>query len=143
MENLDMTKNTNTSDLSGLIKLKLSVIKYHNANPYTESSIARDACYTSFNSVQFKLRGDGQMADVAAEIKGLIPDEGQEITNVKLERLLDRYEGMEIELAILEDRHNADKAVYKEITGDEWTARPKRTFKSNGMSLDSRLAKFA
>lgn len=133
-----MTKKNPT-----LVELKLAVIKYHEANEYTETAIARDACYTSFNGIQYKKTGNGQMADVAAEIKGLLPERGQEITDVKLARLLDRYEGMETELAILEERHAADKAVYKLITGEEWTARPRRTHVSTGHGLDSRLAKFA
>ena len=137
-----MTKTTNTS-LEALIELKLQVIKFHEANEYTETSIARDACYTSFNSMQFKSTGNGQMADIAAEIKGLMPERGQEIADVKIERLLTRYEQMEVELEILTDRHKADKAVYKAITGEEWSARPKRTYKSNGLGLDDRLKKFA
>lgn len=136
-----MTKQTNTS-ISKLIELKLKVIKFHEANEYTEASIARDACYTSFNSVQYKKTGTNQMADVAAEIKGLIPQRGSEIADVKLARLLDRHERMEEELAILEERHEADKQVFKQITGEEWTARPKRTHKSDGLGLDDRLKKF-
>lgn len=136
-----MTKQTNTS-INKLIELKLKVIKYHEANEYTEASIARDACYTSFNSIQYKKTGPNQMADVAAEIKGLIPERGSEIADVKLARLLDRHERMEEELAILEERHEADKAVFKQITGEDWTARPKRTHKSTGLGLDDRLKKF-
>jgi hypothetical protein len=126
-----------------LVDLKLAVIKYHDTNSYLETSIARDACFTSFNSLQWKKTGQGQMLDTTAEIKELLPQRGQEITDVKLERLLDRYEQMEIELSVLEERHNADKAVYLVITGDEWTAKPKRTYTSDGMGIDSRLAKFA
>lgn len=137
-----MTTTTNTS-IKDLIALKLQVIKFHEANEYTETSIARDACYTSFNSIQFKKTGNGQMADIAAEIKGLMPERGQEIADVKIERLLTRYENMEVELDILTDRHDADKAVFKLLTGDEWTARPKRTHKSTGLGLDDRLKKFA
>ena len=131
-----MTKQTS------LVELKLAVIKYHNANEYLEGAMARDACFTSFNSLNWKKTGDGQMSDIAAEIKDLLPQRGQEITDVKLERLLSRYEQMEQELAILEERHAADKAVYKAISGDDWTARPKRTHVSSGQGIDSRLAKF-
>lgn len=133
-----MTKKHTT-----LIELKLAVIKYHNANEYTEASIARDACYTSFNSINYKKTGQNQMADVAAEIKDLLPQRGQEITDVKLARLLDRYETMEQELEILSERHAADCAVYEKITGETWTARPKRTHVATGHGLDARLAKFA
>jgi hypothetical protein len=125
-----------------LVALKLAVIKFHNANEYLEVAMARDACFTSFNSLQWKKTGTGQMGDVAAEIKELLPQRGQEITDVKLERLLSRYEQMETEYAILEERHNADKAVYKTIAQEDWSARPKRTHVSTGQGIDSRLAKF-
>jgi hypothetical protein len=131
-----MTKQTN------LVDLKLAVIKYHNGNEYLEISMARDACFTSYNSLMWKRTGAGQMGDLAAEIKDLLPQRGQEITDVKLERLLDRYEQMEAELAILEERHAADKGVYFLLAGEEWTARPKRTHVSTGHGIDSRLAKF-
>lgn len=131
-----MTKQTN------LVELKIAIIKYHNANEYLEVAMARDACFTSFNSLNWKKTGDGQMGDIAAEIKELLPQRGQEITDVKLERLLSRYEQMEAELSILQERHDADKAVYKAIAGEEWTARPKRTHVATGHGIDSRLAKF-
>jgi hypothetical protein len=127
---------------NNLVALKLATIKFHNANEYLEVAMARDACFTSHNSLTWKKTGTGQMADVAAEIKELLPQRGQEITDVKLERLLTRYEQMETELAILEERHNADRAVYKIIAQEEWTARPKRTHTSTGHGIDSRLAKF-
>jgi hypothetical protein len=125
-----------------LVALKLATIKFHNANEYLEVAMARDACFTSYNSLMWKKTGNGQMGDVAAEIKELLPQRGQEITDVKLERLLTRYEQMEAELSILEDRHNADKAVYKLIAQEEWSARPKRTHVATGHGIDSRLAKF-
>lgn len=133
----------NLINANDLVALKTAVIKYHGANEYTEKAIARDACYTSFNSLQFKLRGDGQMADVAAEIKDLMPQRGQEIADVKLARLLDRYEGMEQELAVMEERHAADCAVYKQLTGEEWLNKPRRTHTSSGLGIDDRLKRFA
>ena len=125
-----------------LVALKLAVIKYHNSNAYLETSMARDACFVSFNSMQWKKTGQGQMLDTTAEIKELLPQRGQDTADTKLERLLDKYEQMETELNILEERHIADKAVYREITGEDWTAKPKRTYTSEGMGIDSRLAKF-
>lgn len=131
-----MTKQTS------LVDLKLAIIKYHNANEYLEVAIARDACFTSHNALMWKSTGTGQMLDLTAEIKELLPQRGQEITDVKLERLLSRYEQMEAELTILQERHDADKAVYFLITGEQWTAKPKRTHTSEGQGIDSRLAKF-
>lgn len=132
-----------TNKHTSLIELKLAVIKYHNANEYTQSGIARDACFTSFNSMTFKKTGDGQMSDLAAEIKDLLPQRGQEVTDVKLARLLDRYEAMEAELEVLCERHAADCAVYEQIVGKTWMPNPRRTHKSAGHGLDNRLAKFA
>lgn len=130
-----MTKKTPT-----LVELKLAVINYHPKEmEYLKNGIARDACYTSFNSLTYK---QGQMADVAAEIKDLLPERGSEIVDVKLARLVDRHEAMEIEHQELVERHAADLEVYKTVVGEEWTPRPKRTHKSTGFGLDDRLAKF-
>jgi dynactin complex subunit len=129
-----------------LVSLKKAVIKYHDANPYLELAMARDACFTSYNAVDWK---NSQMSDVAAEIKDLMPQRGQEITDVKLEKLLSRYESMEIESNTLTERHNADKEVYADIAKEHgltpaiWSHKPKRTYTSDGQGLDSRLAKFA
>ena len=139
MENLEMTKNNKTSS-TNLVDLKLAVIKFHNANVYTETNIARDACFTSHNSLDFKAK---QMADVAAEIKDLMPQRGSEVADVRIEKLLTRYDSMEMELYDLSIRHEADLEVYKQITGETWSARPRRTHKSSGLGLDERLAKFA
>lgn len=135
--------NKNLIPANDLVALKLAVINFHSANEYTNVAIARDACYTSFNSIQFKTRGDNQMADVAAEIKDLLPQRGQEVIDVKLAKLLDRYEAMEDELAVLQERHDADLAVFKQLAGKDWTASPRRTYTSKGQGIDSRLAKFA
>jgi hypothetical protein len=83
------------------------------------------------------------MADIAAEIKDLLPERGTEIADVKLARLLDRYEGMEQELEVLSQRHAADCEVYMQITGEMWTPRPRRTHTATGLGLDDRLKKFA
>jgi hypothetical protein len=139
MENLEMTKNTKTSS-TNLVDLKLAVIKFHNANVYTETNIARDACFTSHNSLDFKAK---QMADVAAEIKGLMPERGSEVADVRIEKLLTSYDSMEMELYDLSIRHEADLEVYRQITGETWSARPRRTHQSSGLGLDERLAKFA
>ena len=131
---------TNSNTLS-LVELKLAVINYHEeANDFLKVGIARDACYTSYNSIGWK---KNQMSDTAGEIKVLMPQRGQEIADTSLERLLSRYEQMEDELETLIERHNADKEVYKQITGQEWLNKPKRTHVSNGLGLDARLKKFA
>lgn len=134
-----MTKATKTPS-TNLVDLKLAVIKFHNANIYTETALARDACFTSHNSIAYK--GE-QMSDVAAEIKELMPQKGQDVVDSKLDKLLNRYDSMELELYDLNIRHEADLEVYRLITGEVWSARPRRTYKSSGLGIDSRLAKFA
>jgi len=132
-----MTKKQSTS-LSPLAELKMAVITYHKGNEYVymRSQIARDACYTSHNSLTYKR---GQMADIKAEIVGLHEASGSEVVDVKIERKVMIYQGMEAELEELTERHNADLEVYKAVTGDNWTPRPKRTHKSDGLGIDSTL----
>lgn len=116
-ENLDMTKNT-----SKLIELKLAVIQYHDGDQmdYLQSGIARDACYTSFNSLSYKKK---QMADAIADYETAV-NEGRDAPQM---RILSMIERMEVELEELEERHFADCAVYTIVTdGQEWEAQPKR-----------------
>jgi hypothetical protein len=128
-----------------LVQLKIAVIKFHDANQYLEVAIARDACFTSHNAVTWK---ENQLSDTVGEVKALMPQKGQEITDVKLDKLLTRCELIEAELLILQTRHDADKEVYKIIAEEHgatpavWSHKPKRTFTSEGHGIDSRLAKF-
>lgn len=134
-----MTKKQDPS-LAALIELKLAVINHHKGevNEYLRSQIARDACYTSHNSVQFK---SGQMADIRAELMDLAPAKGSEVIDVKVERKVEIYQRMEDELAELVERHNADLAVYSKVTGEKWTPRPKRNHKSDGLAVSDELAR--
>lgn len=112
-----MTKKTST-----LIELKLAVIQYHTGDnmDYLQRGIARDACYTSFNSLAYKRK---QMADTIADFETAVV-EGR---NTIAERLATRVENMEVELNELIERHEADKAVYEIICdGEEWTLEPKK-----------------
>ena len=112
-----MTKKTST-----LIELKLAVIQYHTGDnmDYLQRGIARDACYTSLNSLTYKRK---QMADTIADFETAVVEGRDTIA----ERLATRVENMEVELNELIERHEADKAVYEIITdGEEWTAEPKK-----------------
>lgn len=112
-----MTKNAST-----LIELKLAVIHYHNGDQmdYLQTGIARDACYTSFNSLQYKKK---QMADAISDYETAVI-EGRDAPQM---RILSMIERMEVELEELEERHEADRAVYTIISdGEEWTSQPKR-----------------
>ena len=64
------------------------------------------------------------------------------VASADVARLLDRYEGMETELAVLQERHDADRAVYKQLTGEEWLNKPRRTHTSSGLGIDDRLKRF-
>lgn len=108
-----MTTKNNTSNL---IDLKLAVINYHDGEnmDYLRQSIARDACYTSFNSLTWKKK---QIADAISDFETAVA-EGRDSIQM---RIVTKIEGMEAELTELEDRHEADKAVYFIISeGQEW-----------------------
>ena len=107
-----MTKTT-----SQLIEMKLNVIKYHNDEnmDYLMKGIARDACYTSYNSLQYKRK---QMSDTIVEFEeaAVANNEG------KAHSLAKRLDNMQIELDHLIERHDADLSVYEIITdGEQWT----------------------
>ena len=116
-----------TNTLSELAKMKLDVIKYHadtittdlNGEEITNLkdlvSMARDACYTSNNSVGF---AKTQISDALAEYDQAVEDKNQrqvESSSRYLEILQSRL-GTQLE------RHQADVAVYANLTGGEvWT----------------------
>lgn len=128
-----MSKSTKaTTATPTLTELKLAVVNFHSGE-YTRISVARDACYTSHNSIQWKL---GQMSDLKAEIASLMPlDDQSEVVSVKLAKKLDIFHSMEDELAELEERHNADLEVYKLTSGDDWMRTPRSTGKAESSSI--------
>ncbi len=134
-----MTKKTPTAERT-LYDLKIAVVNFHKGNEfeYLRNQIAKDACYTSHNSLMWK---QGQMADIKAEIADLAEASGSEVVDVKLDKKIALYQAMEPELDEMSMRHTADCAVYLEVSGEAWTARPKRTFKSDGLGRDAALAK--
>lgn len=112
-----MTKNA-----SKLIELKLAVIHYHAGDnmDYLQRGIARDACYTSYNSLGYKRK---QMADTIADFESAVIENKDTIA----ERLAARLDNMNIELEELVERHEADKAVYELICdGEEWFPEAKK-----------------
>ena len=112
-----MTKTT-----SSLIELKLAVIQYHAGDnmDYLQRGIARDACYTSFNSLQYKKK---QMADAIADYETAVVEN----RDAPQMRILSMIERMEVELEELDERHECDKGVYHIITdGEEWSMTPKK-----------------
>ena len=129
LENLDMTNNAST-----LIELKLAVIQYHSGEnmDYLQKGIARDACYTSFNSLAYKRK---MMADAIADFETAVT-EGRD---VPAERLCTRIENMEVELDALIERHEADKGAYTIISdGEEWS--PTKATRNVSSDLAKRVA---
>lgn len=127
---LEMTK-LNITSYKDLVAAKTAIINYHKGDEYEyiRESMARDACFTSHNSMMWKT---GQMADIKAELVEWRKDNtGAEVIDVKIARKMKLYRSMEPELAELEERHQADREVYKAITGDEWKPRGKRDHSSD------------
>ena len=115
-----------------LADLKLAVVNFHSGE-YTRISVARDACYTSHNSIQWKL---DQMSNLKAEIASLMPlDDQSEVVSVNLAKKIDIFRSMEAELAELEERHNADLKVFKAVTGEDWKRNPRSTGKAQSSSI--------
>jgi hypothetical protein len=113
-----MTKTTPT-----LIELKLSVIQYHAGEgmDYLQKGIARDACYTSFNSLKYKKK---LMADAISDYETAVVEN----RDAPQMRILSMIERMEVELEALEERHTADKSVYEIITdGEQWSMAPQKS----------------
>ena len=124
-----MTENT-----SQLIELKLKTIQYHSGDnlDYLQKNIARDACYTSHNSVAYKKK---QIADACADFESAISED----RSMRAEALCTRIEKMQEELEHLDERHEADLAVYMIIhDGDEWT--PERRQRKVSADLAKKVA---
>ena len=130
-----MSKATNTSKTTTtLADLKMAVINFHKGddNEYLRTQVARDACYTSNNSIQWKLQ---QMSDVKAELASLMEGEGVEVVDINIDRKVEIYDKMQLELDELQLRHDADLEVYKTITGEVWSSRPKSKMAKNSQGV--------
>ena len=122
-----MTKKT-------LVEMKLAVIMYHNGDnmDYLLNGIARDACYTSYNSINYKKK---QIADNLADLETAIVEN----RDVRADAIARRLDNMEIELNHLIERHDADKEVYSLVTdGEQWT--PERKSRNVSGDLAKRVA---
>lgn len=129
-----MSKSTkSTSATPTLAELKLAVINFHKGNDmeYLRQQLARDACYTSANGLKWKTE---QMSKLKMQIAELVPEQGTEVSDIKLARLVDIYHGMEVELEELQQRHDADLEVYTIVTeGEVWYAKPKKKADTNAL----------
>lgn len=139
-----MTKQNITS-YKDLVKAKVAIINFHKGdeNEYLRISIARDACYTSFNSIEWK---SDQMSEIKNEVAAWRRENPDaEVIDIKIAKKLSLYNKMEEELFELQERHSADCEVYTEITqGETWSHKPKRTHVSDGLgeiaAIDKLLA---
>lgn len=115
MENLDMTKQLKPSDI---IAQKMEHIKYFtNDNQYLLVSIARDACYTANNSLEYKRK---QLSDALADY-----DRHIEEKNVNAVERAERYiVRLNEELEILMCRFEIECGVYELFTGEKWSPKP-------------------
>lgn len=127
-----------TKTLSKLAQMKLEIIKYH--THYKESSkienvdgtldaydlndkfiigLARDACYTAHNSLQFKRQ---QISDTIAELE-VNQSEGRVYQAERNDEFIKSR--LMPEFDELKCRYEADCEVYKHITGGETYMPPK------------------
>jgi hypothetical protein len=115
MENLDMTTQLKASDI---IAQKMDHIKYFtNDNEYLLVNIARDACYTANNSVEYKRK---QLCDTLAEY-----DRHIEEKNVNAVERAERYIArLNEELEVLMCRLEIEMSVYELFTGEKWSPKP-------------------
>lgn len=121
LENTIMTKKTLT-----LVERKLAVLDWFNGlqdvapNERFVESIAKDECYTSKNSLDYKKR---MLADRLADYE----DAAEQKQHIKMDALQKLIDNVEDELALLETRHEADLSVYEQVTGKSWEPAPKKT----------------
>ena len=125
-----------TISLTNLIDMKLAVIKHHAGehNEYLRKSLAGDACYSSHNSLEYKSK---QMSEKRAELASLRPAEGSEVIDIKLAKGVDVYNRMSDEMLELQERFDADKAVYYTFTSEQWKPWKKTTQKSVSAVISS------
>lgn len=121
MEYTIMTKKTLT-----LVERKLAVLDWFQGtqdvipNERFIEGIAKDECYTSLNTLNYKRR---LLSDKLVEMEEA-EEKGQDIKAMAVQKLIDNIED---ELALLEERHEADLSVYEQVTGKAWEPAPKRT----------------
>ncbi|BAQ87968.1 hypothetical protein [uncultured Mediterranean phage uvMED] len=127
-----MTRNTTKS--KDLVELKLAVINYHSGDSltYLRESIARDACYTSNNGIQYK---ETQISENTNSLKDLRETfSGAEVTHVQMSKLAFVIKEQKKELKELTDRHQADLKAFKKLVGKEWTQNPKKSGSKNKLA---------
>lgn len=128
-----------TKKIADLIKIKMDAIAFHQPTEWDQNNLAYMHCYATSGRIRYL---EDQAADLRGEYKTLEAENGgSEVVDVKLDRILDRLEQIEADITLLTVEHEANTAVFKKLTGKEFTVKPKRTHKSAGLSRDQRAAK--
>tara|TARA_B100000424_G_C22646344_1_gene356815 strand:- start:184 stop:600 length:417 start_codon:yes stop_codon:yes gene_type:complete len=117
-----------------LVDSKIEVINYHSGDSltYLRESIARDACYTSANSIQYKSDQISENRDKLADLRETYS--GQEVIHVQMSKLAYVIGEQQKELSELNDRHHADLEVYKKLVGKAWTQNAKSSNSKNKLA---------
>lgn len=124
---------------SDIIKQKLEHIKYFSDDDINEVvliGIARDACYTANNSLNFKKK---QLADTLAEYDRHVAEEDK-YSAERSERYASR---LYTELEVFEERLHIEKTVYFSISGEEWHPTQKRTVARKSVGIEALRKKIA
>jgi len=109
-----------------LVERKLAVLDWFQGtqdvipNERFIEGIAKDECYISHNSLNYKKR---MLADKLSEYEDAV-ENNLLIRADALQKLIDNIEE---EMSLLETRHEADLSVYEQVTGKAWEPAPKRT----------------
>jgi len=108
---------TTKSKTPALFDMKLAVIQYHDNgdNQFLMTGIARDACFTSHNSLVYKRK---LIADTICEYDQAVKDDNARAI-MRLDKML---MSMDAELEHLIQRHEADLQVLLAVSGEAWTA---------------------
>ncbi len=132
-----MTKALTTSNI---ISQKLEHINYFRSDELHDAlfiGMARDACYTANNSLNFKKK---QLADTLGEYDRFVAEKDDNAAD-RSERFAGR---LYAELEVLEQRLDIEKAVYSQITGgEEWQPTVKRPIKRKAVDMEALRKKVA
>jgi len=128
-----------TKKIAQLVEMKLAAIAFHEPTEWDQNNLAYMNCYATSGRIRYL---ESQAADLRGEYKSLEAESaGTEVVDVKLDRILDRLEQVEADLTLLNVEHDANVTVFKKPTGKDFTVKPKRTHKSDGLSRDQRAAR--
>lgn len=138
-----------------LVKLKLAVLDHatkfvpEGQVDYTIKNAARDDCYVSWNSLQYKRK---QVEDQKDAIKLLMPvapedfesaseEDTTQRVSIQLSRKAEILKNMLMELEYMQIRYASACAAHLEVTGEQYNPAPASTGSSKGLADMSEIAK--